>query len=611
MKTKTNFLTKLLAVFAVVFLCLGVATLSLTGQPKSVTAETDEKYNMYCVYDRYAGNKDFYGVNETGSSTASNFKITDEMIDNGDHETSDGYILKLTCNESIASTALRCNITFIKGVKYTISFKAKCETYTTNSTWNIWPRVYVNNVNTNYETQNDKVKGDLKSWETRSWEFTPNNDSTSGSNLLDLIVTMNVGDVVLLSDIRVEFSATHFNDKKDIIANSELTYAPDRAGVDFNSSNKEYTVTAKNTFSSLNGLLKFNTYEWIEGATYEVLFRIKTSDDSKFTISSVQAKVPGKNDTVVIQSTNLLSAPGGTVHSILDWKTVYVKFSYSDKFTTADQNAKTDNIYFLITNANEGDICYIKDMHVYANVSTVTVSDNGKNTNENVVTGSEYTLPSATEVNGKAFVGWDVNGTLYQAGDKITVSVDTTVTSVLVDFATDSGAYLRLSVEDPGIRFTATANKTAIENALTKYGTVTEFGMRITADKVSGYLDIETNLWKSDGTSFVSAVTGFGEDTEEFYDVKFTATAYLKLQLENNEVITVFANSTSAEKSIVDMAKAAYSDRNATATDDYTNYVETDANDASLSGKYSKFDADELAIIWTLASLTADNSANA
>lgn len=585
MKTKTKLLTKLLTVFAVLSFAFVFCLMAITWQPNNAVAETaDEKYNLYCVYDRYSGYTANYAVNETETDTASTRKITDRIVDDTNNETNDGYILEITCNQDVGNAILRCNIPFTAGVKYTISFKAKCQTYTENSTWNIWSRVMVNYktdsttgaVSSGYLTtfsDNDyKAKGNLTSWTTYSYEFTPTEDSTVNYNLLDFVVTMKTGDVVLLSDIRVEFSASHFDDKKDIVANSALiSVGGSYDGITFASSESIYTVTANSTFTSLKGLLKFDTYEWVEGATYEILFKVKTSAGSKFNISSVQAKVPGKADTVVIASSNLLAAPDGkTAHAIPNWKTVYAKFSYNDKFATDSETAVTNNIFMLITGANQGDICYIMDMHVYANVSTVTVSENGKTTSkENVLTGSEYTLPAHTATEGKAFVGWDVNGKLYQTGDSITVNGDTSISAVAIEYATAEGAYLRLSTENPGMRFSATVDKTAVENALSSYGTVTGYGMCITSDDVTGHLDIPVTKWSSDTQKgFVCAVTGFEKALEEgsdFYNVKFKATAYVTVTLnaaegEEAETITVYANTTEAGKSIVDMAKACRED---------------------------------------------------
>lgn len=572
MKTKTKFLTKLLTVFAVLSFAFAFCLMAITGQPNNAVAETaDEKYNLYCVYDRYSGYTVNYTVNETGTDTASTRKITDRIVDDINNETNDGYILEITCNQDVSNACLRCNIPFTAGVKYTISFKAKCQTYTENSTWNIWPRVYLNGSNTNYEN-NNRVKGNLTTWKSYSCEFTATSDSSSGLNLLDLIVTMKAGDVVLLSDIRVEFSASHFDDKKDIVANSALTSAGGSYnGITLASSEGVYTVTASSTFTSLKGLLKFDTYEWVEGATYEILFKVKTSAGSKFNISSVQAKVPGKADTVVIASTNLLAAPSGTAHAIPNWKTIYAKFSYNDKFTTDSEASVTNNIFMLITGANQGDICYITDMHVYANVSTVTVSENGNATStENVLTGSEYTLPAYTATEGKAFVGWDVSGKLYQTDDSITVNGDTSISAVALEYATAEGAYLRLSTENPSIRFAATVDKTAVENVLSSYGTVTGYGMRITSDDIEGHLDIPVTKWASDTQKgFVCAVTGFEKALSDkgldFYNVKFKATAYVTITLnaaegEETKTITVYANTTEAGKSIVDMAKACKED---------------------------------------------------
>lgn len=525
-------------------------------------------------------------------------------------------------------TPTTSRIAWCAGRTYELSFYLK--TVNTNATpsWCLYARAFVNNTaneldyrsnNTNYKSI--ALGGKIGEWTKYTYKFTPTANASYNitGNYFGFVIFLGKDENIQIKDVTVKMSTDGLKD--DVVSNSKMVNG--RGSTDTvisvcNSNNenayidsvygKVNTITWNNVIDGNRSVWDDKVTEWVDGVTYTVYFKVKTS--AIFTANvQVDVNIAGHSNVNICSTAEVINGSPQT-----EWKTICKSFTVTDLNKGTENASQTKNIFrFLLTNGagygeNEENkqVLYYTDVKIYANVSTVTLS-NGTNTSENVVTGSEYTLTTPTMDAGKAFVGWDLDGTLYKAGDKITVSADTTLTAVSVDFATDSGAYLRLDLENTGVRFTATADKTAIEDALAKYGTVTEFGMRITAEKKEGYLDIKTNKWLQDGKAFASAITGFSEDNKEFYGVKFTAKAYLKLKLANDEVITVYANSSAADKSIVEMADTAYRKRKDTQEGEYTNYVENDSYDSTLNGTYSMYSDEELAILREFASANTNS----
>lgn len=620
MKTKTKLITKLFAVFAVMFLCLGVATISLTGQSGAIAAETTATtkpvYNFYNVEDRSCLNGN-YGVQSTDSSKY--------ITDNLETDETYGYILTLTCNTAMNGVGLRnTEVKFVKGVTYNISFYAMCKNYASNSNWYVYPTVLKNgSIVQNFD--NNRAQGNLTDWTKKSYTYTANGDEDE----LRLVVNMQAGDVIQLRNIEVSLPANQFDGKINLAQGEDLLY---RSGVLFTKTTADdsaYGNVTKFTTQGVSGSGDTansvyrcfrNTMAWKEGATYDVIFRIKTDSTARVKCY-LQAKVAGKADTTIVA--NVLNGKAQT-----SWKTYYARFKYEDMFTNEDTGRTDNDIFLMFTSANENAEIYMTDIEVYADLSKITIektNDHKYDYLDYVVKGANYTLPSLTYENDNISditlpIGWGYSGNLYNAGDVIeNVSNDITIKRVLICFATREGTYFRLSESEPGLRFITDADKEDIESTLkTYYGDNASFsyGMHVTAvdaenNAIKGYMDIETTIWQEDDKYFASAITGFTSENSQFYTATFTVTAYIKV-VSGSETITINAKSYTASGSIVSLAKTAYEDRSANVDTEngYETLIENDSHDTTLNGKYSKYSTDELEIIWNLSQLnaTTDNT---
>lgn len=582
MKTKTKFLTKLLTVFAVLSFAFAFCLMAITGQPNNAVAETAEGYNLF----------DINKISLPNKATATNLGLTYVSNNEGNIITSmkrDGGhdVLSIVCNTTTEAHNFQSNnISWKKDVEYTISFSIKVNAKNESKSWFIRPRVYVNGIQNNGDSSGvgyfSNASGACTDWTEFTYKFTPNQSTTSGNNFVFFWLYFYEGDKVDIRDIAIIEPVTAYSGQKNILESGIRTARGVKSETNENGTDLTQVKSSDEnpTVDEVYGKVNTLTYNaavavgsndiyhndnvlWTKGATYTVFFMVRTSAAATAK-AYVQVRIPGLANKDIIPQTSILN--GSAVEC---WKPVYYTFTIDDSWAAGTGTSK--QFMLVMSGGAAGDVVYYTDIKVYANVSTVTVSENGKTTStENVLTGSEYTLPAYTATEGKAFVGWDVNGKLYQTGDSITVNGDTSISAVALEYATAEGAYLRLSTENPGIRFTATVDKTAVENALSSYGTVTGYGMRITSDDIEGHLDISVSKWSSDAQKgFVCAVTGFEKALTDkgldFYNVKFKATAYVTITLnaaegEEAKTITVYANTTEAGKSIVDMAKACKDD---------------------------------------------------
>jgi len=552
---KTKLIKRTLAAIAVLAFGLAFVFAAVTGKAGGVTVNAEEAssagYNLYNVYKRYAGNSTLYAVD--GKNIADTTVIKDEVV----YDENEGSYLKLTnLKESADNYILRNNISFAKDTVYKISFEAKAENYKSGDVWFVYPRVILNGTVTSYDTL--RAQGNVSEWKKYNYEFTATADSSTGNNLIDLIIRMATGCDVLIRNIEVNLPENHFEGKKNI--------AP-AGGLSPRSSDTAYlsktTVTDEN-FGEISELKVEKDFTgnkvylfdqeiiWTKGATYEIIFRVKTSVGSNVG-ALIQGKVPGKADKVLIQSTDLINGKGQGV-----WQNIYCRFNFDDVFTNDNEKNTTSNLYMLITKGNANDVIYMTDIKIFGNVSSVNKVTNGKTVTENVITGSEYTIAENPVVANKTVVGWDYNGALKFADDKITVNEDVTLNAVFIDYTVEQGAYIRLA-EDSGLRFVANISEETIA-VLKKYGNV-EFGMRFTSDSsaLEGEFDVKTNKWASggaEGGKFYAALTGFTAENN-FYGVNFTAQAYAKIYDADGKLIATVLSESTCTKSVSEVANAA------------------------------------------------------
>ena len=373
--------------------------------------------------------------------------------------------------------------------------------------------------------------------------------------------TLGQGDHVQLRNIEVNLPENYFDGKKDVAiggiraargTSSSLTKTTATDGA-YGTVN---VLTYKGTVSE-NDVYWKDDMKWTFGATYTVYFMVRTSEGSTAKAYLATRHNGGNYNTIVARENCINGA------EIIGWKPVFVSFTFDDSFNQGTSGVNA--LALIMEGGKEGDVVYYTDIKVFGNVSSVNKVTNGKTVTENVITGSEYTIAENPVVANKTVVGWDYNGSLKVANDKITVSEDVTLNAVVIDYTVEDGAYIRLA-EDSGLRFIANISEEAIA-VLKKYGNV-EFGMRFTSDNevsLGGEFDVKTNKWASDETAenkqFYTALTGFTAENN-FYGVKFTAQAYAKIYDADGKLIaTVFSEST-CTRSVSDVANAALNAEN-------------------------------------------------
>lgn len=508
------------------------------------------------------------------------------------------------------------------GITYELSFYIMTVNTAATSSWYLYPRAMVNGTGVttlDCGINSYHLNGVISDWCKYTFKYTPTQTNNGANNYFGFVIGLAEDENIQIKDVTVTMSTDGLKNvlsmlrySGDASKDTDFTYTySDSDNYSTDDIDPIYGKVNKITYNadmSGNRLLWDRYVKWVSGATYTLIFNVKTTATTA--VMSVQGKTEGWEVKELVSAYSVIKEA-----AVTDWKTVIKTFTIEDmQETTRDDSSNSNPNYlrFVLSGGKSGDVVYYTDVKVYANVSTVTVKIGENTTTDTVVTGSEYTLPTHTEVAGKTFIGWTVdNETLLSADTTITVTGDTTVNAVLLDFATQEGTYLRLSTDTPGLRFITDADKTAIETTLkTYYGDNAKFsyGMHVTAvdaenSAINGYMDIETTIWQKENKSFASAITGFSNKSQ-FCTATFTVTAYIKV-ISGTETITINATPYTASGSIVSLAETAYEDRSDAATDEYANQITTDSHDTSLNGKYSKYSTDELEIIWNLSQLNA------
>lgn len=494
------------------------------------------------------------------------------------------------------------------GTTYELSFYIKTIKTATTPSWSLYPRAFEDDVaNALLDCGTTiQLKDKYEGWTKFSYRFTPTKNATytHSGNYFNLVISLGKDENIQIKDLTVTMSTVGLKNVGPTLKNVQ---GESDTVLSCSSADGVNTIKFNTAMPSNNNRSIWNTeMNWIDGVTYTVYFKIKTSDSISATVAVCLNALNGST-VWLCQATDVVNAK-----AVTEWKTICNTFTLNN-INNNGSNGQKPTFRLLINGGAENDTIYYTDVKIYANLSDVTIKNGESTTTETVVTGNEYTLPEHTEVEGKTFIGWTVdNETLLNAGDKITVTGDTTVNAVLLDFATQEGTYFRLSEDTPGLRFITNADKEAIESTLkTYYGDSATFtyGMHVTAvDKdnnaIAGYMDIETTIWQKENKSFASAITGF-DGKSQFCTATFTVTAYINVKISDTEIKKIEAKSYTANGSIVSLAETAYKDRIEVATDDYATLIVNDSHDTSLNGKYSKFSAEELEIIWNLSQLNA------
>lgn len=569
---KTKLLKRTLAAIAVLAFGLAFVFAALSGRTGGVTANAAEggKPVSDNIFDIYASTVKW------GYPPYANESFTYGITEDSEY----GYIFDVNCDKTDADgnglAQKRNNLIWydtgnpkywVAGWTYKISFDYKT-VGSVSDKWSVSVVPYCNDA----VTGSFSIKGTQEEWKNVNSAFTVPEDYVKNSTKNELrfiFSNFQFNDHVQIKNINISVTIpeSYFDGKKDVAVggiraakggNSLLTKGT--------ATDEVYGTVNQLTYkaaipSTTNDIYWKDDMKWTVGATYTVYFMVRTSAGSTAN-AYVATQNNGSGYNTIVATANCIN---GT--EILGWKPVACRFTLTeDMLGTGGRNA----FCLVMAGGKEGDVVYYTDIKVFGNVSSVNLIADGKTvSSENVLIGSEYTLPDNTVSDTQTFVGWDYNGTIKSAGDKITVDSDVTLNRIAVDYTVEQGAYVRVA-EDSGLRFVADISEEAIAT-LKKYGAV-EFGMRFTSDSenLKGYFDVATNKWATEESEankkFYTALTGFTADNN-FYNVKFTARAYAKITDADGNVITVLTNA-DCTKSVAEIAKAALADTEADYTED-------------------------------------------
>lgn len=255
--------------------------------------------------------------------------------------------------------------------------------------------------------------------------------------------------------------------------------------------------------------------------------------------------------------------------------------------TVDKEKVQLGNEYGIITGSKDamtGTVDRLKDAGATLNYKAVLDVD-GKTVNDNFDYGGSYTF-TEKEVSGKVVLGWIYDGGFVENGTVINnLKANFTAKAVVLELATLNKASMKVN-GTPGLRFQAVVLGADVEEVEQEIGAELSFGMRITSEDKPGYLDIpvvyylnqswtDSNgeyssvLATDDGTfkQYTAVLTGF-DDNEDCYSYNFTATAYVKFSVGEEEVV-VFAKTT-ATRSIVQCAQLLLEDYKAVSEGNYT-----------------------------------------
>jgi hypothetical protein len=217
-----------------------------------------------------------------------------------------------------------------------------------------------------------------------------------------------------------------------------------------------------------------------------------------------------------------------------------------------------------------------------------------------VGTGESYTFTEDLYEGNQVLVGYKTNGKLYAVGDVIELTEDIVLEEVTLNFTMLYGASIRLD-DTASIRFTAVLNSAdfAALEAFVGADNVS-YGMKLTAKGNTYDINSKNDGFQTgefgEGYTLYSAVMTGIPDTD--YATELTAQAYVKVTFADGGVLEIASKLAEANegdekatnvRSLADVAKAAYNDRQAAQDDDYKY---EDGN-----GQYSPYTAAQLAEI--------------
>ena len=165
-------------------------------------------------------------------------------------------------------------------------------------------------------------------------------------------------------------------------------------------------------------------------------------------------------------------------------------------------------------------------LSIYAVANTYATLTDPDNVSVTEVNGSvsyfekDATYELAAAPADSTFVGWNVNGTLYPAGETISLTENVVINSVVIDFMLKDGAAIRLAgnADESGIRFTSMMN-TADMEALKALGvTINGFGTLIMpndylangqAPNLTDFSEANKQILQIENTGYTDDINGY------------------------------------------------------------------------------------------------------
>ncbi len=221
---------------------------------------------------------------------------------------------------------------------------------------------------------------------------------------------------------------------------------------------------------------------------------------------------------------------------------------------------------------------------VQLSTGSVTVKSEAGETISSTEVNETYTLPTS-ETTG--FIGYEVDGKLYAAGDVITVGSDVTATEVTLDFAMTAGARVRAKEGDGhygGLRFETTVTAAKMN---TWADEIALYGVVIPTDAIDGEFEIDEAGSKSvELTNFKEGETKntyYITLTDVYYynyNRAFSARAYAEVTYADGDKAQ-FATAYTAQdnsRSVNEVAKAALADTEYGYTTDQIDFIKNYVN---------------------------------
>ena len=205
------------------------------------------------------------------------------------------------------------------------------------------------------------------------------------------------------------------------------------------------------------------------------------------------------------------------------------------------------------------------EFDITLSTGSVTVKSEAGETISSTEVNETYTLPTSQTT---GFIGYEVGGKLYAAGDVITVNSDVVATEVTLDFAMTAGARVRAKEGDGhygGLRFETTGSAAKME---TWADEIALYGVVIPTDAIDGEFDINeagskkvalTNFKAGEKNTYYITLT----DVYYYnYNRAFSARAYAEVTYADGDKVQFATAYTEKDnsRSVYEVAKAALAD---------------------------------------------------